>query len=49
MQYTEFGNTGIKVSKLGFGAMRLPMIEKNGEKDVDYDRAVKMIREAKTG
>jgi predicted aldo/keto reductase-like oxidoreductase len=46
MQYTEFGNTGIKVSKLGFGAMRLPMIEKNGEKDVDYDRAVKMIREA---
>ena len=46
MQYTEFGNTGIKVSKLGFGAMRLPMVEKDGEKDVDYDRAVKMIREA---
>ncbi|MGP3778102.1 aldo/keto reductase [Halanaerobium saccharolyticum] len=46
MQYTEFGNTGIKVSKLGFGAMRLPILEKNGEKDVDYEKSVKMIREA---
>ncbi|MFP4660793.1 MAG: aldo/keto reductase [Halanaerobiales bacterium] len=46
MQYTEFGNTGIEVSKLGFGAMRLPMVEINGEKDIDYDKAVEMIHEA---
>ena len=24
MQYREFGNSGVKVSALGFGAMRLP-------------------------
>ena len=32
MVYREFGKTGVKVSILGFGAMRLPIIEKNGEK-----------------
>ncbi|MEJ6949962.1 aldo/keto reductase [Natronospora cellulosivora (SeqCode)] len=46
MQYTEFGNTGIKVSKLGFGAMRLPMVEIDGKKDVDYDKATEMIHRA---
>jgi len=46
MQYTEFGNTGIEVSKLGFGAMRLPMVDIDGKKDVDYDKAVEMIHEA---
>ena len=46
MKYTKFGNTGIKVSKLGFGAMRLPMVEVDGEKDVDYDKAVPMINRA---
>ena len=30
MQYREFGKTGVKISVLGFGAMRLPEIEKEG-------------------
>lgn len=46
MQYTEFGKTGIQVSRLGFGAMRLPMLEINGRKDVDYDRSTEIIHEA---
>ena len=46
MEYTTFGNTGYKVSKLGFGAMRLPMVELNNKKDVDYDRAIAMMQRA---
>lgn len=46
MEYTEFGNTGIEVSRLGFGAMRLPMVEIDGQEVVDYDRAVEMIHRA---
>ncbi len=44
MEYVEFGDTGIELSKLGFGAMRLPMTEVGDEKDVDYDKAVELIR-----
>jgi predicted aldo/keto reductase-like oxidoreductase len=43
MQYREFGKTGLKVSALGFGAMRLPVLKNN---QVDEERAVKMIRHA---
>jgi uncharacterized protein len=46
MIYKEFGNTGAKVSALGFGAMRLPMIEKDGKKYVDEDKAVQVIHRA---
>lgn len=42
MQYAILGKTGYKVSRLGFGAMRLPM---KGER-VDRDLAVPMIRRA---
>jgi len=42
MQYREFGNTGIKLSALGFGAMRLPM---KGD-DVDKDKAIAAMRRA---
>ena len=42
MQYSMFGKTGLKVSRLGFGAMRLPMI---GD-DVDYDEATELMRKA---
>ena len=46
MVYNTFGNTGYKVSALGFGAMRLPMTEIKGEKFVDEDKAVPLIHRA---
>ena len=46
MLYRTFGNTGIQMSVLGFGAMRLPMMEKDGQKAVDEDLAVPMMRRA---
>lgn len=46
MIYKEFGKTGAKVSALGFGAMRLPMIEKDGRKYVDEDKAIQIIHRA---
>jgi predicted aldo/keto reductase-like oxidoreductase len=39
MQYREFGKTGLKVSRLGFGAMRPPWLE-GGEVDMDLFLAV---------
>lgn len=46
MLYREFGKTGVKVSALGFGAMRLPMVEINGKKVVDDDKTIPMIHRA---
>lgn len=46
MIYKDFGKTGMKVSALGFGAMRLPMIEKQGKKYVDDDLAIQIIHRA---
>jgi hypothetical protein len=46
MIYRDFGNTGIKLSALGFGAMRLPMTENAGEKKVNYDLAVPLMQRA---
>lgn len=46
MIYKEFGKTGVKVSALGFGAMRLPMIEKDGKKYVDEDKSIQIIHRA---
>lgn len=43
MQYREFGKTGIKVSPIGFGMMRLPA---DTEGNVDEERAIKMLRSA---
>ena len=37
MQYREFGKTGVKISTLGFGSMRLP--QKNVGDKVVYDHA----------
>lgn len=42
MQYKEYGKTGDKVSALGFGLMRLPMVEDH----VDMDLSVQLIRRA---
>jgi predicted aldo/keto reductase-like oxidoreductase len=42
MQYRDFGNTGLKISALGFGSMRLP--EKDGH--VEQDKAIEVIHRA---
>jgi len=46
MVYKEFGKTGVKVSALGFGAMRLPIKEINGQKYIDDDLAVPLMQKA---
>jgi predicted aldo/keto reductase-like oxidoreductase len=46
MQYTPFGQTGLQLSRLGFGAMRLPMIEVEGKRVVDEDLAIPMFHRA---
>lgn len=46
MQYRKFGNTGINISALGFGAMRLPEYEKEGQWFVDEEESVKVIHRA---
>ncbi len=46
MQYTAFGNTGVRVSRLGFGSMRLPMVTVNEKRVIDEDRAIAMIHRA---
>ena len=46
MQYRKFGNTGIKISALGFGAMRLPMGKKKGKDYVKEDESIEMIHYA---
>ena len=41
--YRTLGRTGYKASPLGFGAMRLPMKEVNGDRAVDRELAIPMI------
>ena len=43
MQYRDFGKTGLKVSPIGFGMMRLPA---DNDGNVDEQRAIKMLRDA---
>lgn len=42
----DFGKTGLKVFPLGFGAMRLPMVDIGGEQFTDLDQAADVIRHA---
>lgn len=46
MKYREFGKTGCRVSSLGFGAMRMPTVEKDGKKFIDEEKAIALIRHA---
>ncbi len=44
MQYRIFGDTKEKVSRLGFGCMRLPTAGTPGGPEVDADLAIEMLR-----
>lgn len=46
MQYRTLGKTGISISTLGFGAMRLPQIVSDGKQVFDTDESIKIIRRA---
>ncbi len=46
MLYTQLGRTGLKVSRLGFGAMRLPMLGEGPDARVNRELAVPMIHRA---
>lgn len=46
MQYRDFGNTGVKISTLGFGAMRLPKKEVHGKDIYDEDKSIEIIHRA---
>jgi len=46
MQYREFGKTGVKISALGFGAMRLKMYKRDEKMLVDEEDAVSLMHKA---
>ncbi len=46
MIYRNFGNTGVKVSALGFGCMRFPIISIGDKKVIDEDKTVSMLQRA---
>jgi uncharacterized protein len=46
MIYRQLGRTGLTVSQLGFGAMRLPMKDVNGSEVVDRELAIPMFHRA---
>lgn len=49
MIYRQLGKTGYKVSQLGFGAMRLPMLGEGENARVDREKAIPMIHRAFEG
>ena len=44
MQYRKFGNTGVSISALGFGCMRLPEFQtEDGSWQVDQEKTNEML------
>jgi len=46
MKYRNFGNTGEKISTLGFGCMRLPEVQINEKWYIDEDKALPLLFKA---
>lgn len=46
MIYRKFGSTGKEISSLGFGCMRLPEYEKDGQWFIDEEKAIPMLHHA---
>jgi hypothetical protein len=46
MIYRDFGKTGLKISPLGFGAMRLPMVQLGEVGYIDFEKAIPVIHAA---
>jgi len=46
MRYNEFGKTGIKMSALGFGAMRLPMRGEGENREINDELAIPLMHRA---
>ena len=44
--YREFGKTGVKISALGFGAMRLPALAAECGKSLDTEKGIEIIHRA---
>lgn len=44
MRYQAFGKTGFEISKLGFGAMRMPEKEVDGKMTLDIEASVDLMR-----
>jgi len=46
MIYRPLGKTGMNISSLGFGSMRLPMMEKDGKKIIEQEKVDEMFQKA---
>jgi len=46
MRYVDYGKTGVKVSRLGMGCMRLPTRQLDGKTEFDREAGIALIRRA---